>query len=172
MLKKIELLANVAIIVVALLLGAVLVRRYLLPGSQAEPAAVEPQPQPGTKLPLADVDWAQGRRTLVLVLSKTCQFCTESAPFYRRLAQERAANENLRLLAVLPQEVGAGREYLDGLGLKVDDIRQAPPPTLGLRGTPALILADSTGNVLSSWVGKLPADKESEVLSALRAGAE
>ena len=169
MLKKLELLANVAIIVVALLLGVVLVRRYLLPGSQAEPATAEPaRPQPGTKLPLADVDWSESRRTLVLVLSKTCQFCTESAPFYQRVARERAANENLRLIAVLPQDVEQGREYLNSIGLAVDDIRQAPPPTLGLRGTPALILADDAGGVLDSWVGKLPPDKESEVLGRLR----
>ena len=168
MFKKLELLANVAIVVVALLLGVVLVRRYLLPGPQAEPAAAESRPQPGTKLSLADVDWSKSRRTLVMVLSKTCQFCTESAPFYRRVAQERAANKNLRLIAVLPQEVGQGREYLSSLGLPVDDIRQAPSPTLGVRGTPALILTDDAGSVLDSWVGKLPADKESEVLGKLR----
>ena len=56
--KRVELLANVAIIVVAILLGGILVRRYLMPASP-QPAVVErAQIKPGTKLALPDMNWA------------------------------------------------------------------------------------------------------------------
>lgn len=41
------------------------------------------------------------------------------------------------------------------------------PAVLGIRGTPTLILVDATGNVRKVWIGKLPTEKESDVLDEL-----
>jgi hypothetical protein len=120
--KKVELLANVAIIMVALVLGVVLVRRYLLPGTQTE-ANLPDQLAVGTRLALPGVDWAENNRTLLLALSKGYYFCRESAAFYPRLAAERAGRGDLRLVAVLPQPVEEGRGYLNELGVGVDEVR-------------------------------------------------
>jgi hypothetical protein len=38
---------------------------------------------------------------------------------------------------------------------------------IGVRGTPTLILIDGGGVVKQSWVGRLSADEEAEVLSRL-----
>lgn len=167
--RKLEVLANVCIVAVALLLGAVLVKIHLLPKGEAAPPPPPSQLQPGSRLPLADINWADNGQTLLLVLSDTCHYCTESADFYKRLAQERAAHDSPRLVAVLPQEVERGRAYLDKLGVSVDQVLQAPVNSVGARGTPALILVDGAGAVTESWVGKLPPDRESEVLGKLRA---
>ena len=94
--KKVELFANIAIIIVAILFSAVLVRRYLLTDSHDHQAETEPQIKAGTKLSLPGVDWAKNEQTLLLVLSKDCRYCTESAPFYQRLVQERAKGRNVR----------------------------------------------------------------------------
>src|SRR5437899_5098165 len=104
LMKKIEVAANVAIIAVAILLGATLVRSYLLSRvllSRAQTQTTQPVAaiQPGTQLSLPDIDWQTNGRTLILALSTECHFCTESAPFYHRVAEERAKNGNLRLLA-------------------------------------------------------------------------
>ncbi|HZI18070.1 MAG TPA: hypothetical protein VEY09_05685 [Pyrinomonadaceae bacterium] len=168
LLKKTEILANVAIIVVALLLGGVLVKRYLLPGQDAAPArGLDPRIQAGTKAALPGVDWAQNGNTLLLVLSSDCRFCTESGPFYQRLARERESRPGVRLIAVLPQEVSEGRKYLEGLGVKVDEVRQASPLSTGAGGTPTLILVGADGTVKDSWVGRLAAPQEAEVLNRL-----
>jgi hypothetical protein len=161
--KRLEQLANVAIIVVALLLGGVLVKRYLLP--QAESPQAQSRIEPGTKLSVPGVEWEKNERTLLLVLSTSCHFCTESAPFYQRLAQEKAKKGGMGLVAVLPQSVGESQKYLNDLGVSVDDIKQAGLDAVQVRGTPTLIMADRTGTVVESWVGKLPAEAEGEVLN-------
>jgi hypothetical protein len=164
MYKKIELLANVAIIVIALILGVVLVKRYLLSGTQS---AVPPAPrvQAGTKVELAGVDWSKSGQTLVLVLSDTCHYCTESAGFYQRLAEQKARQDGARLIAVLPQDVSRGEAYMNKLGVAVDQVQQSPLNALGVSGTPTLLLVDNQGVVKESWLGKLPPDKETEVLN-------
>lgn len=161
--NRLEQLANVVIIVVALLLGGVLVKRYLLP--QAESPQAQARIQPGTKLSVPGVEWGKNERTLLLVLSTSCRFCTESSPFYQRLAQEKAKKGGVGLVAVLPQSVGESRKYLNDLGVSVDDIKQAELDAVQVRGTPTLIMADRTGTVVESWVGKLPAEAEGEVLN-------
>lgn len=164
LLKKTEMVANIAIIVVAVLLGVVLVKNYLLPTPQPPmPEAIAA----GTKLSLSGVDWKANGRTLVLALSTTCRFCTESGPFYQRLAQERATNQNIRLVAVFPQPVEEGQKYLSELGVTVDEVRQVRLDSVGIMATPTLILANADGAVAESWQGKLPGEKESELLTEL-----
>ena len=167
--KKLELIANVAIIVVALLLGAVLVKRYLLPQT-TNARAVDARIQPGTRLSLPGMEWGRSDKTLLLVLSTQCHFCTESAPFYQRLAREQSRVGRARLVAVLPQSVAEAQKYLGEHGIAVDEVRQLSPDAVGAAGTPTLIMLDSAGSVVESWVGKLPPDKESEVITRLLAG--
>jgi thioredoxin-related protein len=165
--RNIELATNIAIIVVAVLLSIVLIKNYLLSG--AAPNANAPDaPSNGTRMSLQDVNWAAKKRTLVMVLSDSCRYCTESADFYKKLAQERAKDDHTRLIAVLPQDVAAGQAYLNNLGVPVDEVRQSPLDAIGVRATPTLILVDENGVVTASWVGKLPADREVEVLNRFR----
>jgi thiol-disulfide isomerase/thioredoxin len=162
--RKLEAGANVAIIVVAVLLGVVLVKNFLLAPSTLRAAEISA----GTKVSLPGVDWGANRKTLVMVLQKGCHFCAESAPFYQRLARETSGQTGLRLLAVLPQRTDEAKEYLGSLSVPVQDVMQATPDSLGVGGTPTLILVDDHGAVIKSWVGKLPADQEAEVLKTVR----
>jgi hypothetical protein len=162
--KKIELLANVAIIAVAVLLGAALVRQYLLPGGRD--SAASPRIQKGATVAVPGVDWSKSNRTLILALQKGCHFCTESAPFYKRLAPA-ASEKNVRVVAVLPQSPEVGRGYMADLGVPVSEVAQASLDSISVSGTPTLILVDDKGAVLDSWVGKLPAAGEDEVLSLI-----
>jgi thioredoxin-related protein len=164
--KKIELVAHIAIIVVAILVSVVLVKRFLLPRTH-EPAAPS-QIKIGTRLSLPGVEWAHSGRTVILVLSKDCRFCTASASLYQQIATERTALKNVRMVAFFPQPVGDARKYLNDLGVVVDDVKQVRLDALGVSGTPTLIFVDGTGTVQRVWTGKLPPDKASEVLSELR----
>ncbi|HVS83962.1 MAG TPA: hypothetical protein VHE60_19685 [Pyrinomonadaceae bacterium] len=170
--KKIELIANVAIIVVACLLATVLVKNYFFtkPSQQANKSESqrvqsESQPVDSPTVSSLNIDWRQSKQTLLLAVSSTCHFCSESAPFYKKLAQNKG---DTRLVAVLPQPVEEGRKYLATLGVSVDEVRQSSLDQIGVHGTPSLLLVDASGVVKNFWVGRLPPDQEATVLDALR----
>jgi thioredoxin-related protein len=113
------------------------------------------------------VDWSNNNQTLLLVLQKGCHFCTESAAFYQRLVRETAGHGNIHLIAVLPQATDESKKYLDDLGVAIEEVKQATPDSIGVPGTPTLILVNDQGVVMTSWVGKLSADDEAKVLRRL-----
>ena len=160
--KKIEVVANIAILVVACLLAIVLVKSYLL----SEPRlALGPETESiKPAVSSLGIDWKANGQTLLLAISSSCRYCTESAPFYRKLAERKA---NTHLVAVLPQSVEDGRKYLNTLGVSVDEIRQSSLEQIGVRGTPSLVLVDDSGVVKNFWVGRLRPDQETVVLDAL-----
>jgi thioredoxin-related protein len=165
--KRAELFANIAIILVAISLVVVLAKRFVFTGPH-DPTSDSPQPNIGARLSLPDVDWSKSNKNLLLVLSDSCKYCTESAPFYQQLVQQRAQRETFRLTAFFPQPVSVGRNYLNGLGVAIDDIRQLSPQAIRIRGTPTLLLVNNAGLVTDEWLGKLPPEKEAEVLSRLQ----
>ncbi len=161
--RKMEALVNVAIVLTAVAVCAVLARQYLF----ANEAGRLRGPEVGSRVELAGLDLAGEERALLLVLQKGCHFCTESAPFYRRLASEAAARGGrVKLYAVLPHEAEEGRRYLDELGVPVERVAQARPISLQVSGTPTLIMLER-GEVSDVWVGALPPEREAEVLSKL-----
>ena len=160
--KKLEIAANVAIILVAGLLGYVLLDRYVF----HKPPGERPTIAAGEKIPLTDVDWQRNGRTLVLVVQKGCHYCTESAPFYQRLARQAEQSGKVHLIAVLPQSRVEAADYLRGIGVTIADVREAKLPAIKVRGTPTLLLVSNTGVVEKAWIGKLPANRESEVLQS------
>ncbi len=104
MTRKLEVLANISVIVIAILIGTILVKRYLLsPSTQAtaqtssSSSRTRGSVKTGTRISLPGIDWQKSGRTLLLVLSTSCGFCTESAPFYVRLQEEsRVTSASLR----------------------------------------------------------------------------
>lgn len=159
--NKIELFANVAIIVVALLISGIVVKRYFF-DSQTKPASII-----GTRINLSGADWSKNRSTLILALSKDCRFCTQSAPFYQRLVKKTASPNAARLIAVFPQSVEESTRYLNEIGVQITDIKQTSLTSLGTKGTPTLILVNNDGIITDSWMGMLSSEKEAEVLAKL-----
>ena len=131
--KKIELVANLAIVVVACLLMTVLVKNYFVTELREQASKSEGQPVSSPTVSALDIDWRQSKQTLLLAVSSTCHFCTESAPFYKQLAKGRGGT---RVIAVLPQPIDEGRRYVEGLGVTVDEIKQAPLSSINVSGTP------------------------------------
>jgi hypothetical protein len=164
---KLEMAANAATIVAALLISIVLIKVYLLPtaptrkGLAASPVAV------GTDMNerLPGVDWQKNRHTLVLALSTKCHFCTESAPFFRKLAEE--PGRNAKLLAILPQPVAESERYLGGENVHVDLVRQVSLSRVGIRGTPTMLLVNGGGVVTKVWVGKAETKDQEQMLRLL-----
>ncbi|MET0647768.1 MAG: thioredoxin family protein [Pyrinomonadaceae bacterium] len=173
---KIEVAANLSIIVVGLLLCVVLVKSYVIPAparqAAGEPAGTRGIIKSGEAVALSGVDWEKNGKTLLMVLSTTCHFCTQSGPFYRRLVKEHG---DAKLVALVPQSADEGQSYLKGLGVEVDDVRQASLGDLGVSGTPTLVLVDGKGVAADVfWVGAPSPNRENEVVSRLsteRAGS-
>ncbi|HEX7154284.1 MAG TPA: hypothetical protein VF618_22540 [Thermoanaerobaculia bacterium] len=158
--RKLEVAANVAILIVAVLAGVLLVRNLMAPKKAAARSSVEIPA--GTKLPLP----FEGK-TAVLALSTNCHYCTESAPFYRRLSGE-LAKRGVHLTIVMPQPPEEGRGYVRGLGLDAADVRQVSLRALNIRGTPTLLLVDKGSVVSEAWVGMLTPEREQDVVEAVR----
>lgn len=159
-----EVAANIAIVVVAVVVVAVLAKQYLWP--QQTPKA-PPGIAAGTKLSVQGIDWAQNESTLIVALQKGCHFCSESAPFYQQLVNDTKDKTGVKIVAVLPQPLDDARQYLDSIKVPIADVKQEQLSTLGVQGTPTLILVDGHGVVTDSWVGRLPPERQTEVVAKL-----
>lgn len=167
--SSVETLANVSIILVAVLLSIVLVRNYLLkPIQPSQVAAMRAPSLKGEKLQLQNANWDKASQTLVFALQKGCKFCSDSSSFYKKITNDDKIRSKTHLLAIFPHSVDLGRQYLTELSLPIEDLRQEKLANLKVSGTPALMLVDSNGVVTESWMGKLSPEKENEILSKLQ----
>jgi thioredoxin-related protein len=158
--RKIEVGANVAIIIVALAIVVVFARSYK--SNQSQPHQIGT----GTQFGLKDMSGQGNDKSMVLVLSTTCHFCSESAGFYRALVGH-CQRQHVRTVAVFPQPTNAAQSYLADKGVAVDEVRQSSLSNIEVTGTPTLLLIDKKGIVQSVWVGKLSEDREREILAKL-----
>lgn len=166
--QKAELAANTLIIVVAVLLGGILIyKNFFAAQHEVSNQQMRLQPVIGTKMSAPDVDWAKQPKTLIMALQKGCRFCTESAHFYKRVI-ESAKSKNVKLVAALPTSIEESAAYLNNLGLQNIEVKQSSLGSLQVSGTPTLILTNDKGEVINYWVGKLPPDKETELLTQLQ----
>lgn len=160
---KIEAIANIAVVVIAVVVGLVFLKDRLSPPAP-EPEAVKA----GDKLPNLDGwDWGAHEQTLVLGLRKGCHFCEDSAPFYQRLtAQQQPGGSSPAILAVFPDPADTVKEVVQSEGLTAHVLAGVPLEKLKISGTPTLLLVNRSGTVLNAWIGILSPRQELEVMSA------
>ena len=157
--KKLELAANIGIVITAILVAILFVKNYTHKQVDTQRTVAL-----GSKFALKNVNWQTSDKNLVFAVSTTCHYCSESAAFYRRLV-EQCKQQHVHTIAVLPQPVAEAQTYLSGEGVSVDEIRQAPLTDLDISGTPTLVLVDQGGIVKQVWQGKLPDAKEGDVIA-------
>src|SRR5260370_34427665 len=101
---KLELTANIAIILVVGLIAIKILKPELL--SPRDKATHQEQSiSAGAKLALPAGDWSSHEKTVVMVLREGCRFCSASAPFYQKLAHAAEKSPGVHLMAVLPQDI-------------------------------------------------------------------
>jgi thioredoxin-related protein len=157
--KKLELVSNVVFIVVALLLGAFVVRNQMRPDPSEEGAKL----LLGKTVQIPTLDFQGSPKTILLILSSRCGYCKDSLPFYRTITEKRKG-KNIRVVAVFPGELEEAKRFLSDQGVAVDQIVQASFQDLSVPATPTIALADEHGTILRAWVGLLPDDKQKSVL--------
>lgn len=147
---------NIGIILACALLATSLIQRYNL----------SRQP-PGRTISLSGVDFSHSKKTLLMFLQQDCNICVESLPFYRKLIDTFQEPTNVQLVLITPSQPEVADEFFKNAGLSFRTVLQGERGLLGVKLTPTLILADSTGTVRGSWIGQLRPEGETEVLTML-----
>jgi hypothetical protein len=107
------------------------------------------------------------KAVLILGLSTNCKFCTDSLPFYARLAAlEPVKSGRVRLSVASVQEVDQMSSYLRLHNLSISPIVTFGQTSLRIAVTPTIILMSRDGTVLETWEGRLDARAEARVLDA------
>jgi hypothetical protein len=109
------------------------------------------------------IAWAangQSKRTVVIALRASCKFCAASMPFYSRLLSMAQERKNLQIVAVMESSVEDSNKYLHSKAILFSAVRQDSLETLGVDGTPAILVLDGRGVVRHSWLGLLNKDAE------------
>ena len=159
--SKIEAVANVIVIVFAVVVGSLFLKDLL---STAAPESNEIKA--GDKLANLDGwDWGAHEQTLVLGLRKGCHFCEDSTPFYQRLAAQPQQGGST-IVAVFPDTADAVKEVVQSEGLRIHALAGVPFEKLKIDATPTLLLVNRSGTVVNAWIGMLSPRQELEVMKA------
>jgi thioredoxin-related protein len=160
--KNLEIITNFAIILAAVALIGTVTYKFLLTGGETSAKTLKD----GSEFSMLETNWAENKKSLVLVLQKDCHFCSESSSFYKTLSERNRNNKQVKLIAAFPQSVDEGKNYLSEQGIAVDEVRKISFGK-GIDGTPTLVLVDEKGSVVDSWEGKLTVEEEQKVLEKL-----
>lgn len=160
--SALETTTNIAVLVAAVFVAVYFGGLFL----RGELPRLSHGPRPGSQLSLLpDYDLGSGEQTLILALQTDCSYCEASLPFYRQLAAAAAQDEcGTDLLAVFPEEDEDVAGFVHGNDLRVPTLASVSLPSLGVEGTPTLMLVDTAGTIQSAWVGDLQPADEREIL--------
>lgn len=151
-----------AILLAAVALGLLLVRAFY----PREEKSVAYKMVTGSRLRISGVNFSSSERTVLLALSKTCHYCRESSPFYKRL-DAALKNSGIRTIALFPENESEVQSYLSDLGITVNETHNVSLPSVGVTSIPMLVITDSAGSVLEFWKGKLPPRVQTVVFERL-----
>lgn len=161
--KRLEIATNVAVLVaVAVFLAFV---------GRQEFERIHPQRRAtdknlvGQSVTLPGVRFSSANKTLVLAISATCHFCKDSEPFYKDLLEKNHGRTNI--VAVLPQPLAEAQDYVRQSIAPSVQVVSAQLDSIGVQGTPTLLLIDGSGKVQQAWVGKLDSKGQQQVESML-----
>jgi hypothetical protein len=161
--KRLETVANISVIIAAIVLVAFLGQQEWIRHNSPSMAAA--RSLEGKTVHLPGVQVAAQSRTLVIAISTQCHFCRDSEPFYKELAEKSASR--VKLVAVLPQPQSEAEEYVRHAIAPSIQVVSTPLDSLGVMSTPTLLLIDSSGRVQKAWVGKLDGPAQQQVQSLL-----
>jgi hypothetical protein len=157
---------DIAFILAALAVAAAAGQNLLSSSSSAPPPGADPvRVSRGQSMVLPGVDFGKSDRTLVLVASSQCPYCTNSMQFYRRLgALDARRGTGLRLVVVGQEDRNTLASYLEQHELEVDDVVRVTFDTTPSAVTATLILVGREGTVKDIWRGQLAPDAEDDVM--------
>lgn len=165
--EYLETLTNIAVLVAA---GAVLTALSWGYFTVSRAPSLQSGLQKGKVLAkLPNIDYRSSPQTLLVVMNVTCNFCTESIPFYNQLAKLNNDGKNrTRLLAVFPNNEIEVNEYARQNQLQLDSAAAVDLGSISVNGTPTLILVNEEGKILDFWIGAIPKNIENRVIESIK----
>jgi peroxiredoxin len=158
--RNIETVTQILIAVAVVVVGGVVVKRYLFPPpTQMALAMEQAQLLKGTRMIVPDVNWEKNRKSLVFFLRKDCTYCKYAAPFYRELIDE-AGKRDVKYLTILPDSIEEGRKYVQSLDLPIDEVQMGSLSSYKIPATPSVLFVDHQGMIRSVWIGANPAQEK------------
>jgi len=131
-----------------------------------------PTPRPavqGARLPPPpSYSWRSHPYTLLLAMRAGCPYCERSMGFYGELAAlGQFPGGSVHLLAVFPDN----RHEVEGVALRlhgIDILTDTHLSSLGVTGTPTILLVNDAGVVQDVWVGMLSSEGQGELMKCVR----
>jgi hypothetical protein len=170
MATRLDTASNIATILLACVGVTMLVMRFTQPAAPARPGMPEPYKTGEQLKGISTIDFTKASTTVVLYVRSTCHFCTESMPFYQKLKDaidSRKTKVQMAVVSFEPLPVTRGYLQQHAIQLGEEEIFQLKEGETRLSGTPTILLVDQKGVVKSSMMGKLPPEKESQLLATL-----
>jgi hypothetical protein len=159
--KTLETAGNISVLIAAVVLMIVIGRREF----QQHPDSIQPvKALVGQIVTLPGVRFTTQKKTLVLAISTTSHFCKESEPFYKALVAR--SQGRLKIVAVLPQPLAEAESYVRQSIAPSVQVISSRLDSMGVTGTPTLLLIDGNGKVQQAWVGELD-DKDQQQVQSL-----
>jgi thiol-disulfide isomerase/thioredoxin len=108
---------------------------------------------------------------VVLALRSDCRYCKASLPLYRQIVE--VANQpgsHIAVQVVTEEDPARLREFLKSEGLGIAPIFHESLASLGVPGTPTILLADSGGTIKDELVGVLTKERAQALIRDLSDG--
>ena len=154
-------IANLVFAACCIVLVAIAVGRYRAPGREVQ--ARESFLKQGTPDPLGLPASDETGPLVCVFISSDCQVCSDSLPFYRRLAEGVGRSPGRAGLIFVSMEAQEDvSAYLRTGGIVSPRVASVGRPP-GIPGTPCILLLDRFRRVERSWAGRLSRRQEREI---------
>jgi hypothetical protein len=160
-----ETASTIAVMIAALVVSGVFLLSYLKPKTKPMPT-LKAGFEKGQRLPpIPGISYGDAPKTLVIALNTNCRFCSESVPFYNRLAEAQRSNKTpVRILTVFPNSEHEVQQYTQEHQFALTSKSAVSLQSLNIDATPTMILLDRNGTIVDFWVGKLSESAEEQVV--------
>jgi len=173
--KKLDIFANIAIILATILIGFSLIHQQIYRAKTAKAlsaaASMDKSITPGNYLPPpAGYQWGQHDRTLMVALRYGCIHCERNMQLYKSMQNQiEHGKTKTALLSVFPDDSFVAQHDLDSHSLGgMPFIANVNFAKIHVVGTPTLLLVDNKGTILHSWIGELSQREQDEVMQDIQ----
>ncbi|MBD0371859.1 MAG: redoxin family protein [Pyrinomonadaceae bacterium] len=163
-----EMGSNAAVILVAAVILTIFGWHFLIRSPNSSPLVGLQKGQSLIQLP--GYSYNSAPQTLVIALSSKCGYCSESIPFYNKLAElQNNPNKRTQLVAVFHTNDSGAVQFTQEKQLNINYITSVDFQALTIKSTPTMILVDSNGKVVDFWIGQLTEDKQQQIIKIITA---
>ena len=83
------------------------------------------------------------------------------------MTAQKSSRSKTRVVPIFPNSNKAVSDYLQQNHLDWAPLREIDFDSLGVSGTPTMILLNANGTIENIWVGKIPEDQEAKLIDEI-----